>query len=314
MSRAASNRRKGRKGALNAVLLLAVTLLAACGRSVTPEARKGGTPVPALPAVTPAPDTYAFRAETTVAPELPPLPTFTPVPKDVARQILLLKKAGEDEAIPPLMEELAAVDPGQYAEWERVLAYWDETQKKGFVSHKGLPDGLPADDTLCIVALGYRLHTDGSMRDELKGRLQVVLAAAQKYPNAYVLVSGGGTASESLPDVTEAGRMAEWLIKKGVEKERIIVEDRSTSTYENILFCTEKLRADYPGVTKLALVTSDYHIPRGALFFTSYFIRNGIPLEVAANAAYTTGKGDTESRDVLAGGVARIYGLKTTAE
>lgn len=292
-----------------AVLIAAVLLIAGCGTNAPAAERPTAPAVPPTPS--PAPDVWSFRADAAPTVEPEPLPTFTPVPKELTQRILLLKKAGKDGDIAPLMEQLLSVDPESYAVWERILAYWDGTQKKGFVSHKGLPDGLPGDDTLCIVALGYRLNADGTMRDEMKGRLKVLLAAAQKYPDAYILVSGGGTASEDLPDVTEAGCMAKWLTGKGVDPARIIVEDRSTSTYENILFSTERLVEDHPNVTQIALVTSDYHIPRGALFFTTYFIKNGIPLEVTANAAYTTGKGDTESRDVLAGGVARICGLKT---
>ena len=41
------------------------------------------------------------------------------------------------------------------------------------------------------------------MKDELLGRLNVALSCAERYPKAYVLCTGGGTARNS-PDATEA--------------------------------------------------------------------------------------------------------------
>ena len=38
-----------------------------------------------------------------------------------------------------------------------------------------LPDGLPNDDSLCITVLGFALNDDGTMKDELVGRLQTDL-------------------------------------------------------------------------------------------------------------------------------------------
>ena len=59
-----------------------------------------------------------------------------------------------------------------------------------------------------MVVLGYQLNADGTMRDELLERLRVAKASAEKYPNAYIVCTGGPTAYED-KTVTEAGRMAE---------------------------------------------------------------------------------------------------------
>ena len=58
---------------------------------------------------------------------------------------------------------------------------------------------------------------------ELADRLNVALASAEKYPNAYILCTGGGTASKNAK-VTEAGQMAQWLTDRGISQERIITE------------------------------------------------------------------------------------------
>ena len=289
------------------LLALALLCLCACAKTNDTDGQPEETPAPEGKT-----ETYVFRTETPVARSEPaPLPTFTPVPKDLTQQILLLKKAGEDDAVAPLLERLYTVDESLAVQWDTILTYWDETQEEDFVRVNQLPEGLPDDASLCLVALGYKLNADGTMREELLGRLRVLLTCAKQYPNALILVTGGGTASEKLPEITEAGQMAAWLIEQGIAAERVIVEDASLSTYDNIVYSTDILVRDYPSVNSVAVITSDYHIPRGTLFFTTYFVKNGYSLRVVANAAYETGKGNTESRDVLAGGVARIYGLKT---
>ena len=71
-----------------------------------------------------------------------------------------------------------------------------------------LPDGLAMDDSLCIVVMGFGLNEDGSIRPELEKRLTVALRSAVKYPNAWILVTGGQTGAAE--GVTEAGQMAAY--------------------------------------------------------------------------------------------------------
>ena len=65
------------------------------------------------------------------------------------------------------MAELAAADPGLADQWSRIMALWETP----VTVNAALPDGLPEDDTLCLVALGFQLNPDGTMRDELVERL-----------------------------------------------------------------------------------------------------------------------------------------------
>ena len=146
------------------------------------------------------------------------------------------------------------------------MALWRSVGSDLAINEGVLPDGLPDTDALCIVALGFQLNPDGSMRDELVERLKVVLRSAEKYPRAFVLCTGGGTASGN-PAATEAGRMAEWLVAQGLSADRVIVEDRSLTTAQNAIYTFDLLEASYPQVTQLAIVSSDYHIATGTLLF-----------------------------------------------
>lgn len=172
-----------------------------------------------------------------------------------------------DEEIATLLDYIASEDPGQGALWKAIMEDWSYNNSEMPVYQDVLPDGLPQDDSLCIVVLGYDLKDDGSMREELIDRLVVALASAIKYPNAYVCVTGGQTSA--VDGVSEAGQMASWLREKGLEERRIIVEPRSLSTTENALKVYDILAEQYPQVSSLAIVSSDYHIPWGCTMFTT---------------------------------------------
>ncbi len=181
-------------------------------------------------------------------------------------------------------EDAGGTDTAFGEEFRRLFEYWDETDTESFVNQNGLPDGLPDDDSLCIVILGYALYPDGKMRDELILRLDEGLAAARKYPNAYVLVTGGGTAMGA-PMIKEADRMADYLKDKGLEPSRIIVEDNSMTTAENAVLSEMILKTSYPQVEEIAIVTSDYHVPLGCQIFQGWFIMTGSKLKVVSNSA-----------------------------
>lgn len=192
-----------------------------------------------------------------------------------------------------LLAELALLDADKAALWSEILDYWTYVNTEMPLNIGGLPEGLPDDDSLAIVVLGYELKPDGAMQPELKGRLRTALACAKQYPNAYVVCTGGGTARKN-KSVTEAGLMAEWLINHGVKPRRLIVEDRSRSTVENALFTYDILREAYPQVDSLAIVSSSYHIPWGALLFEAELLKEAAEsgageICVISNAAYETG-------------------------
>ncbi len=190
-----------------------------------------------------------------------------------------------DEAerqINALLEDLKAVDPKAHAQWAAIMNLWKEEP----TVHEGiLPDGLPETDELCLVALGFQLNPDGTMREELIERLKVVLASSQKYPDALIVCTGGGTAADN-PDATEAGMMAKWLIDNGVDADRVIVEDHSLTTAQNAIYTFDILESQYPRVEQLAILSSDYHIATGTLLFGAEAILRNSDLRVVSNAAY----------------------------
>ncbi len=218
-----------------------------------------------------------------------------------------------DTDLARLSEDLSEVDPTQAAAWENILDFWKRVNRELDIRSEALPDGLPNDDSLCIVVLGYQLNATGSMRSELVGRLKTALAAAEKYPNAFILCTGGGTARYN-ENATEAGRMADWLIRKGVDESRIIVEDQSLSTTQNAQYSWQILRERYPQVNTLALITSDYHLRRGCMCFYTQSVLGayqdgGTLYEIAGVAGYPTYQA-SESISAQAADMAQIADIR----
>lgn len=215
------------------------------------------------------------------------------------------------ENIDDLLIQIEKIDPQQATVWKKIMETWSYTNTEMPVHRDVLPDGLPQDDSLCIVVLGYGLNSNGSMKPELIDRLQVALASAEKYPNAYVAVTGGETSNQ--PGVSEAGEMAKWLLDNGVAQNRIIVENQALSTTENALKVYDILTMSYPQVFSVAIVSSDYHIPWGYMMFSTvseyaYNYEGKQYLEVVGNAACTTSN-TSDTLHSQAWGISSIAGV-----
>ncbi|MGL5379525.1 YdcF family protein [Clostridium sp.] len=80
-----------------------------------------------------------------------------------------------------------------------------------------------------------------------------------------IIVSGGMGPGE---DITEAEAMKSYLVSKGVNESKIIVEDKSTSTSENFKFSKdviEKYTGEDVKDLSFKVVTSDFHAFRSSI-------------------------------------------------
>ena len=224
-----------------------------------------------------------------------------------------------DEAnahIETLLKELRSVDADAAARWGRIMPLWRSVQTDLKLNYDVLPDGLPDTDELCLVVLGFQLAPDGSMRDELIERLKVAQRSAEKYPNALIVCTGGGTAAEN-ESAAEAREMSKWLIENGIAPARVIVEDRSLTTAQNAIYTFDVLAERYPQVSKLAIVSSDYHISTGALLFGAEAILRAEKagedrVTVVSNAAWRAPSGNLSSM-FQAGALIELAGDVDTA-
>lgn len=208
-----------------------------------------------------------------------------------------------------LLGELDTISPDAALRWNAIMENWLWTEEELDLRSGELADGLPDDDSLCIITLGYQLTPTGGMSRELVGRMEVTLAAAKKYPNAYIIVTGGATASGN-KSATEAGRMAAWLESNGIASDRIIRETKAYSTEANAINCLKLLNQKYPQVKHLALITSDYHMQYSFMLFSARAqLQYGGKMDMVGAACYNTGNYSGYSYQTQAEAVAAIAGV-----
>ena len=96
------------------------------------------------------------------------------------------------------------------------------------------------------------------------------ITAAYRYleanPDAVCIASGGQGADEL---ISEAECIKRVLVEKGIPEERIILEDKSTSTDENIRFSIEKM-TEYGISGSVTIVTNEFHQLRARMIADKY--------------------------------------------
>ena len=106
----------------------------------------------------------------------------------------------------------------------------------------------------CII-LGAQWKENGPSY-VLKERLDAALEYLKENEGTIAIVSGGQGANES---ISEAAGMRSYLLEAGIPDERIIVEDKSSNTYENLVYSgTYMDRANQ----RCVLVTNNFHMFR----------------------------------------------------
>ena len=106
-----------------------------------------------------------------------------------------------------------------------------------------------------IIVLGAQVRKDGPSV-ALKYRLDKATDYLNENLDTMCIVSGGKGSNEPF---SEAEGMMEYLLKNGIEKSRIILEDKSTNTVENLRFSKVLMKSSYDGV---GIVTNNFHMFR----------------------------------------------------
>ena len=108
-----------------------------------------------------------------------------------------------------------------------------------------------------IIVLGAQVKADRTLSVQLTWRMDAAIEAYGK-KNVPVVVCGAQGPDEPCP---EAEAMREYLIGKGIPEELILMDPDSFNTNEN-LENAQRLLDGFPGVKRVLIVTSDYHVPR----------------------------------------------------
>lgn len=106
-----------------------------------------------------------------------------------------------------------------------------------------------------LIVLGAQWKASGPS-EVLRRRLDKAVEYLNENPNTLVIVSGGQGNDEIM---TEAAGMRQYLIDAGIAGERILTEDRSTNTRENLAFSAELFDSRN---SRTVIVTNNFHVFR----------------------------------------------------
>lgn len=132
---------------------------------------------------------------------------------------------------------------------------------EGFILHAAFkrPETVPE----YVVVLGAKVRPTGPSAS-LWDRIYAAYDYLLENPQVTAVLSGGQGPDEPM---TEAQAMYDQLVDMGIEPQRLLLEDKATSTWENLHFSLdliEETSGQRP--TQLGVLSSEYHLFRASLF------------------------------------------------
>lgn len=108
-----------------------------------------------------------------------------------------------------------------------------------------------------LMILGARVESDGSPSKALKRRIDAAAEYLLENPETIAVATGGKGTDEVM---AEAVCIQMGLIAQGIEAERILVEDQSATTAQNMSFSMKLMQCE--SETTVGVVSNNYHIFR----------------------------------------------------
>jgi uncharacterized SAM-binding protein YcdF (DUF218 family) len=143
------------------------------------------------------------------------------------------------------------------AAWTAAFAVFWSAYLLWLINSYELPKPLPkADAAIVLGAALWNNQPSPGLRERLDYGLKLYKQGNVK----HLILSGGHDHNGST--ISEAEGMRNYLVARGVPKDRLVLENDARSTYENLLF-SKPLAKKY-GWDSLLIVTHDYHAPRAA--------------------------------------------------
>ena len=157
---------------------------------------------------------------------------------------------------------------------------------------------VPKHDKDFVIILGSKIKSDGTLTPLLKGRADKAIAFGQKQyaenNKKIIYIPSGGKGRDEV--IAEADAIKKYLMEKGIKGKDIIVENKSTSTDENMQFSKkiiDKINKD----AKIIFSTTSYHVFRSGVIANNqgidcegmgsktkwYFYSNALIREFVAN-------------------------------
>ena len=130
-----------------------------------------------------------------------------------------------------------------------------------------------------IIVLGAQVRESGPSV-VLQYRLDAAIDYLNKNPDTICIVSGGQGVNEPF---SEAEGMTKYLLENGIEKDRILLEDKSRNTVQNIQNSKILMGESYNGV---GIVTNNFHVFRAVQIAKAQGLKGVSGIAADSNALY----------------------------
>lgn len=120
-----------------------------------------------------------------------------------------------------------------------------------------------SDDCAYLMVLGGSVLGADTPSPQLLQRMQTAVRYLGENKTCYAVACGG--CFRPGQKKSEAEIIAAYLTRHGIAAERILLEDKSTTTFENFVFAAEVIRAHSgkrTDETRIAFLSSGYHLFR----------------------------------------------------
>ena len=124
---------------------------------------------------------------------------------------------------------------------------------------------IPAFDKDYIIIHGCQIRKDGTLTKLLQSRADRAIEFAKLQKEAtgkdIIFVPSGGKGNDEI--ISEGEAIKRYLLENGISEDKIIKEDDSTSTEENVKLAMDKMRDNFGSYGyKAAFATTNYHVFR----------------------------------------------------
>ena len=157
---------------------------------------------------------------------------------------------------------------------------------------------IPDYDKDFVIILGSKINKDGTLTPLLKGRVDKAIEFGNKQyeltNKKIVYIPSGGKGNDEI--ISEAEAIKNYLLEKGINENDIIIEDKSTSTIQNMKYSKDKIDGLNKDA-KISFSTTNYHVFRSGVIANEqgidvegmgsktkwYFYTNALIREFVAN-------------------------------
>lgn len=111
---------------------------------------------------------------------------------------------------------------------------------------------------LVAIVLGNRMNNDGSLSEKCLKRLELAKKVDKLFSPDKIILSGG--LANPTAGITEAQAMFDRMVEDGMDKDKLVLEDKSLSTVENAKYSVPL--AKIMGADEIIVITTLEHMSR----------------------------------------------------